>query len=184
MGSPIVCGQLSLSCEPPIWRATKDVQAGRLRDLLDILPVPSEELSFLAGEASVTCFDEVRRCYLDGSNMAVVLLCLAYVERELAVALHAAGWEAAKSARLGAVPERAYESGVLSELEWRTYCELVRLRNSHAHFREPGSPMSMMARAVRGERSGCGSAREGRAARDPGDSEDCPQWAFWRLARH
>ena len=44
------------------------------------------------------CFDEVRRCYLDGSDMAVVLLCLAYVERELAAGLYAAGWKDAKSA--------------------------------------------------------------------------------------
>ena len=54
----------------------------RLLDLWDILPVPSEGLSFLGGEESVICFDEVRCCYLDGSNFAVVLLCLAYVERD------------------------------------------------------------------------------------------------------
>ena len=126
----------------------RDMRAKRLRDLLDMLPILPEGLSFLGGEASMTCFDEVRRCYLDGSNMAVVLLCLAYVERELAAALYAAGWEDAKSARLGAVLEKAYEDGVPSALECRTYRELARLRNSHAHFRAPGSPMSMMARSV------------------------------------
>lgn len=56
----------------------------RLRDLLDMLPVPSDGLTFLGGETSATSFDEVRRCYLDGSYLAVVLLCLAYIERELA----------------------------------------------------------------------------------------------------
>ena len=75
---------------------SRTIRARRLGDLLDILPVPPEGLSFLGGEASVICFDEVRRCYLDGSDMAVVLLCLAYVERELAVGLYGAGWEAAK----------------------------------------------------------------------------------------
>ena len=126
------------------------MRARRLRDLLDILPVPSNGLSFLGGEESVICFDEVRRCYLDGSDMAVVLLCLAYVERELAAGLYAAGWKDAKSARLGAVLEKAYEGGVLSEFEWRTYRDLARLRNSHAHFRAPGSPTSLMARGVQG----------------------------------
>ena len=48
----------------------------RLGDLLDILPVPSEGFVVLAGEESLICFDEIRRCYLDGSNIAVVLLCL------------------------------------------------------------------------------------------------------------
>ena len=67
------------------------MRAKRLRDLLEILPVPSDGLSFLGGEQSAIYFDEVRRCYLDGSDMAVVLLCLAYVERELAAELFAAG---------------------------------------------------------------------------------------------
>ncbi len=130
------------------------MRARRLRDLLDMLPVPSEGLSFLGGEESVICFDEVRRCYLDGSDIAVVLLCLAYVERELAAGLYAAGWEDAKNARLRAVLKKAYEGGALSELEWRTYRELARLRNSHAHFRAPGSPTSLMARVVQGNALG------------------------------
>ena len=120
----------------------------RLRHLLDTMPVPSDGLSFLGGETSQTCFDEVRRCYVDGSYMAVVLLSLAYVERELAAVRYAGGWEAAKKARLGAALKRAPQDGVLSELEWRTYQELARLRNSHAHFRMPGSSESMMARMV------------------------------------
>ena len=132
-------------------RATR---ARRLRDLLDILPVPSNGLSFLGGEESKICFDEVRRCYLDGSDMAVVLLCLAYVERELAAGLYAAGWKDAKKARLGAVLEKAYKGGVLSEIEWRTYRKLARLRNSHAHFHAPGSPTSLMARGVQGNALG------------------------------
>ena len=120
----------------------------RLGDLLDVLPVPPDGLGFLGGVESAICFEEVRRCYLDGSNMAVVLLCLAYVERELAAQLYAAGWEAAKKAPLAIVLERAYEDGVLSELEWDTFRELAGLRNSHAHFRAPGSRTTMMARAV------------------------------------
>ena len=124
------------------------MRARRLRDLLDILPVPPDGFSFLGGDASAICFDEVRRCYLDGSDMAVVLLCLAFIEREMAATLYAAGWEGAKKARLATVLEKAYEDGVVSELEWRTYQELARLRNSHAHFRAPGSPRSMLARVV------------------------------------
>ena len=124
------------------------MRARRLRDLGDILPVPSEGLSFLGGEESLICFDEVRRCYLDGSYMAVVLLCLAYVERELAAGLYAAGWNDAKNARLGALLEKAHEDGALSEFEWHTYRKLASLRNSHAHFRAPGSLTSLMARTV------------------------------------
>ena len=143
--------------ELTVWLETDDAKGRprrvqRLRDLLELLPVPPEGLSFLGGEASRICFEEVRRCYLDGSNMAVVLLCLAYVERELAADLYAAGWEKAKTARLGELLREAYEGGGLSELDWKTYRELDQLRNSHAHFRAPGSPTSMGARTV-GENS-------------------------------
>ena len=127
----------------------RTMRVERLQDLLDILPVPSDGLSFLEGEESLICFAEIRRCYLDRSDMAVVLLCLSYVERELAAQLYAAGWEDAKNARLGAVLEKAYKDGVLSDLDWGTYRELARLRNSHAHFRAPGTPTTMMARAVK-----------------------------------
>ena len=145
--------------ELTVWLEADDakgrpMRVQRLRDLLELLPVPPEGLSFLGGEASGICFDEVRRCYLDGSNMAVVLLCLAYVERELAADLYAAGWERAKTARLGELLKAAYEGGGLSELDWTTYSELGQLRNSHAHFRAPGSPTSMGARSV-GENSLC-----------------------------
>ena len=138
------------------WLETDDarrcaMRAERLRDLVDILPPPPQGLSFMGGEKSSICFDEVWRCYLDGSYLAVVLLCLAYVERELAAGLYTAGWDDAKNARLGALLEKAHKDGVLSEFEWRTYRELACLRNSHAHFRAPGSPTSLMARTVEEE---------------------------------
>ena len=44
--------------------------------------------------------------------------------------------------------KEAHRDGVLSELEWRTYQELARLRNANAHFRRPRSSESMMARMV------------------------------------
>lgn len=123
-------------------------RAERLQDLLDILPVPPEGISFLGGEGSIICFEEIRRCYMDGFYLAVVLLCLTYVERELAAHFYAAGWEQAKKARLAVMLERAYEEGVLSELEWQTYCDLANLRNSHAHFRSPREQSSLLARTV------------------------------------
>ena len=123
-------------------------RAQRLQDLLGIMPVPQDGISYVAGIESSICFDEMRRCYLDGSDLAVVLLCLAYVERELAAQLYAAGWEPAKKAPLRAVLEKAYEDGWLSGEEWCTYRELAELRNSHAHFRAPLSETTLTARSV------------------------------------
>ncbi len=127
------------------------MRAERLHELLDILPVPSEGISFLGGEESLICFDEIRRCYLDGSYIAVVLLCVAYVERVLAASLYAAGWDPAKNARLGEVLKRAHDESVLSTYDWKIYSELASLRNSHAHFRAPCSSTSLMARIVEEE---------------------------------
>ena len=123
-------------------------QAKRLHDLLDILPVPPEGISFLGGEASIICFEEVRRCYMDGSYLAVVLLCLTYVEKELAAYFYATGWEEAKKARLTTMLKKAYEDGMLPESEWQTYCDLANLRNSHAHFRSPMKQSSLIARTL------------------------------------
>ena len=95
------------------------------------------------------CFNEVRRCYLDGSDMAVVLLCLAHVERELAADLYGAGWSRAKKARLEELLERAHKDGIISDSEWDTYKELAGLRNSHAHFRVPRNRTSLIARTVK-----------------------------------
>lgn len=122
--------------------------ARRLQDLLSIMPVPEDGMTCIGGIESSICFNEVRRCYLDGSDLAVVLLCLTYVERELAAQLYAAGWEPAKEAPLRAVLEKAHEDGWLSGEEWRTYSELAKLRNSHAHFRAPLSKTTLTARSV------------------------------------
>ena len=123
-------------------------RARRLQDLLSIMPVPEDGMSYMGGIESSICFEEVRRCYVDGSDLAVVLLCLAYVERELAAQLYAAGWEPAKKAPLRAVLGKAHEDGWLSGEEWRTYRELAELRNSHAHFWAPLSETTLTARSV------------------------------------
>ena len=123
-------------------------RAKRLQDLLCIMPVPEHGMSYMGGIESSICFEEVRRCYLDGSYVAVVLLCLAYVERELAAQLYATGWNPAASARLCTVLEKAHEDGWQSGEEWCIYQELAKLRNSRAHFRAPLSETTLTARSV------------------------------------
>ena len=126
----------------------RERRAGRLRDLLSIMSVSQDGMNYMGGSESSICFEEVRRCYLDGSHLAVVLLCLAYVERELAAQLYAAGWESAKKASVRAVLEKAHEHGWLSEEEWRIYRELAKLRNAHAHFQAPLSRTTLARRSV------------------------------------
>ena len=99
------------------------------------------------------CFNEVKRCYLDGSYMAVVLLCLAFIERTLAADLYATGWKDAAKSSFAKVLEKAHEYGVLSESDCGTFRRLADLRNSRAHFQGYGNPKekqpSLMDRTIR-----------------------------------
>ena len=89
---------------------SREIRAGRLQEILMTMPIPSVGFHFFnAGDLSKACFDEVRRCLLDGSNIAVTLRCLSYLERELAGVLYAAGWTPARAARLRTLLDEARE---------------------------------------------------------------------------
>lgn len=111
------------------WRAE------RLQELLNWLPVSSDGMSFMGGDQSSFCFDEIRLCYVHGLYLAVVVLCLMYVERELAAQLYAAGWNKAAKANLTDLLKKAHEDGWISDDDRKTFADLARVRNSHAHFR-------------------------------------------------
>lgn len=120
----------------------------RHRELLELLPMPPESLSFPGGDESVICLDEIRLCYVQGLDLAVVLLCLAYVEREVAANLYAAGWNGASKATLPQLLDRGFDDGLLAFTECKTIRGLADVRNSYAHFRVPGDRSSLMHRAV------------------------------------
>ena len=127
----------------------RDWRVRRLQDLHGIMPIPQDGLMrHIGGTESLICFDEVRRCYMDGSDLAVVLLCLAYVERELAARLYMAGWEPAKTVSLARVLDKALADGWITREERATFRGLAHLRNSYAHFRAPLSETTLPARSV------------------------------------
>ena len=123
-------------------------RARRHRELLELLPMPPEGLSFSGGDESVICLEEIRLCYVQGLDLAVVLLCLAYVEREVAANLYSAGWNGAKKAALTQLLERGLDDGLLTDSECRTIRGLADVRNSYAHFRAPGDPSSLLHSVV------------------------------------
>ena len=147
----------------------------RLHDLLGILPVPSEELRFFGGEESVICFGEVRRCYLDGSNMAVVLLCLG------PGICRAGTCGGALCSGLGRSQKRSTGSGVGKSIRRRI---AVRPRVAHIppdrRTEELARPLSRTGKPDishnpnhRGRRLGTRGPRKGRAARTPDAGEIC-----------
>ena len=148
-------------------------RARRLYELLDILPVPPERLSFQGGDVSAICFEEVRRCYLDGSDMAVVPLWFS-------VCREGTGG-GALCGRLGESEEGATACGAGKGVRRRIGVgarmgNVPRARRSE----ELACPLSRAGKFDVADgsnhRGGCpgqGGAREGCEARRPGDGEDC-----------
>ncbi|MCY3725344.1 MAG: hypothetical protein OXF95_01760 [Rhodobacteraceae bacterium] len=128
---------------------SREARVERLQELLVILPGPFEEfLAFNGGEETLNCFLEVRRCYLDGSYIAVVLLSLLYIERELAAVLYAGGWGKPQNRpQLSKILNEACNRGLISNRDKEVFGKLADIRNSYAHFRSPCSDESLMVRS-------------------------------------
>ena len=66
----------------------------------------------------------------------------------MAARLYGAGWNGARRAKLTALLERAVEDALATGPECRTFRDLARLRNSHAHFRAPAKETFLLNRVV------------------------------------
>ena len=123
------------------WRAQ------RLGPLLKAIPMPEEGM-FFQGELSSWTFEEVRLAYVNGLYLSTVLLSLAFVEREIAGRLYAAGWNEAKNAKLVMLLTKAHETSVINRGEFDTFQGLRRIRNSIAHFHGPLASSSASMRTI------------------------------------
>ena len=147
---------------------------------------------FLVGEESVTCLEVARRCNMDGSEIAVVMLCLPYVEREFATQLFAAGWEPAKKAPLLILPLRGYDDRVLSARDWDIYRGIADLKGirTHTSVRRRANrcwPVGAsilgrcLARCSRGTQDGTSWRWHGSQSVNPADASGRPPQANDRL---
>ena len=109
-----------------------------MRELHSRLPVPC---NFWGGHQSVRCLREIERCYLYEFDQAVVLLRLAYVERELAAILYEKkGWRGATRAKLKGLLAKGLEAGLLTDQEAAVFLGLARVRRPYAHFKGSRGP--------------------------------------------
>ena len=127
--------------------ANRTSRARRLSHLLEAIQIPEDGL-FYQGENSLQAFEEARLAYIHGLYLATVLLSLAFIEREIAGRLYAAGWEKAKKARLEDLLLKAHECNLVSDRDRETLQKLRDIRNSYAHFRPPDDDSSTTRRAV------------------------------------
>ena len=109
-----------------------------MRELHSLLPLPC---NVWAGHQSARCLREIQRCYLYEFDQAVVLLCLAYVERELAAMLYEKkGWRQAADARLKGLLVKGVEEDLLTDQEADVFLKLARVRRPYAHFKGSRGP--------------------------------------------
>ena len=71
---------------------------------------------------------------MDGSYLAVVLLCVVYAERQLAGRLYAARRQEAKDSEMSDILRRAREDGLTDDSQWHHLVTLAALRDSLAYF--------------------------------------------------
>ena len=127
---------------------SREGRARRLRHLLKVIPAAGGGVFFCGGDLARKLFDEIRRSYINGLDLATVLLALSYIEYELSARLYGSGWEQAKAARLGTVLLKAKECHLISDTEFATFQYLRGVRNAYAHFRPLSHPTSMLSRSV------------------------------------
>lgn len=120
----------------------------RLQKLLAITDGFEDRIVFHGAELSLRTYEELRLCFVQSLDVAVVLLSLAFVERELSAMLYARGIEAAKNAKLAQILDWATDHQLL-ELDNKRDFDILRLtRNAYAHFRHPSHKEGLTRRTV------------------------------------
>lgn len=120
----------------------------RLEELLSITGDLENRIMFHAGELSLLNFEELRLCFVQSLDVAVVLLSLTFIERELSAMLFARGRDSVKDARLVQILDWAVEHQLLTSDDHKDFNSLRRTRNAYAHFRPPLHKEGMLKRSV------------------------------------
>jgi hypothetical protein len=117
---------------------SRPFRAQRAREMMAACPIDEAGVVTSGGEDTMTAFFEARLAYVNGLYLCTVLSTLAVLERHLAAILYGAGLESAKRMSFEDVLKRGLKDGMLTPEQEADFSELRLLRNSYAHFREPG----------------------------------------------
>src|SRR3954447_27029795 len=128
---------------------SRPFRAERLRELLEIFPIPESGMLTFGGFETATALTEVRLAYVDGLYLSVILLSLAVLERHFAGMLYSKGLESAKRMKVEDLLKRAKKEGVLGPDEEADFEQLRQLRNSYAHFRDSLHEFSSLQRSIK-----------------------------------
>jgi hypothetical protein len=132
--------------------ATDDVEsrhsrAARLLELECLFPIPETGIAIAGGLATGLAFNEGRLDYVHGFWLSTILASLAAIERHMAASLYAQGLDSAKRMSARDLVNRAEVDRMITSSEKSSFVELIDLRNSYAHFREPMIWIERLAKA-------------------------------------
>lgn len=133
--------------------ASRRHRAERACEMMALLPVSEDGFLLRGGEETVRALVEVRLTYVNGLFLATVLTAIALIERQIAGLLYGAGLESAKRMSLEDLLKRAERNGWLRTIGRDEMDRFREVRNSYAHFREPGHGTSGMRRALNADKT-------------------------------
>lgn len=128
-------------------------RARRISKLLNLMPLPEEGFGLHDGETSPYLFNELRVAYSYGLYLSVVLIALAFLEKQIAATLYGMGIDAAAKLSLEKLLIRATEKHLIDYETFQGIGRLRELRNAYAHFREPGHEEGMARRVMAADTS-------------------------------
>jgi len=130
---------------------SRPFRAARVREAIEIFPIPEGGLITFGGLETMTALVEARLAYVNGLYFCTILSALAVLEHHFAGILYATGLESAKRMNFEDLLKRAKKDGILKPEEESDFDKFRHLRNAYAHFREPshepacGAPSSMIS---------------------------------------
>jgi HEPN domain-containing protein len=130
-------------------RKSRPFRAARVREAIELFPIPEEGLITFGGSDTMTALVEARLAYVNGLYLCTVLSALGVLERHIAGVLYAAGLESAKRMSFEDLLKRAKKDGVLKPEEESDFDQFRHLRNAYAHFREPSHKFSSLRRSIK-----------------------------------
>jgi hypothetical protein len=123
-------------------------RAKRISKLLSLMPLPEEGFGLHDGETSPYLFNEIRVAYSYGLYLSVVLISLAFLEKQIAATLYGMGVNTAAKLPLDKLLARAARERVIDQKIVQGIDRLRALRNACAHFREPGHEEGIARRSI------------------------------------
>ena len=109
--------------------------------------------TFPGGFLAKSSFEEMRYSFVYGQFLTTILIGLAYIERTLSAVFYGSGRNDLKRATLSKLLDEAFDSNLISKEELKELNEIRKLRNSYAHFRQPGHSQGIEYRAINEEQA-------------------------------